>query len=95
MCLRFALEAFNLMKNERDDAENSKADGYIDAARAILTVSKSDADALFFEAVEVASKIGHENLSRWVCSFLTWRIARLVATVRHQRKLITSHAAPS
>ena len=64
VALRFALEAFNLMKNERDDAEN-KADGYIDAARAILTVSKSDADALFFEAVEVASKIGDENLSRW------------------------------
>jgi hypothetical protein len=62
--LEFALEAFNLTKEERSDAE-SKSEGYIDAARAILLVSKSDAEAYFNEAVEVASKIGDENLSRW------------------------------
>jgi hypothetical protein len=62
--LGFALEAFNLTKEERSDAEN-KSEGYIDAARAILTVSKPDAEAYFNEAVEVASKIGDENLSRW------------------------------
>lgn len=62
--LGFALEAFNLTKDERTDAEN-KSEGYIDAARAILTVSKPDAEAYFNEAVEVASKIGDENLSRW------------------------------
>lgn len=60
----FALEAFNLTKEERSDAEN-KSEGYIDAARSILMVSKSDAKAYFNEAVEVASKIGDENLSRW------------------------------
>lgn len=62
--LEFALEAFNLTKDERSDAEN-KSEGYIDAARAILRISKPDAEAYFNEAVEVASKIGDENLSRW------------------------------
>ena len=62
--LDLALEAFNLTKNERSDAEQ-KSEGYIDAARAILTISKADAEAYFNEAVEVASKIGDENLSRW------------------------------
>jgi hypothetical protein len=62
--LVLALEAFNLAKDERSGAE-SKSDTYIDAARAILTVSSSDAQAYFNEAVEVASKIGDENLARW------------------------------
>ncbi|KZK75237.1 MAG: hypothetical protein A3K90_04235 [Pelodictyon luteolum] len=62
--LKFALEAFNLTKEERSDAD-SKSEGYIDAARAILLVSKSEAEAYFNDAVEVASKIGDENLSRW------------------------------
>ncbi len=42
-----------------------ESEGYIDAARAILLVSKADAKAYFNEAVEVTSKIGDENLSRW------------------------------
>lgn len=62
--LDFALEAFRLTKEERSDAE-SKSEGYIDAARAIFSVSQSDAAAYFNEAVEVASKIGDENLARW------------------------------
>ena len=62
--LGFALEAFKIAKDERSNAEN-KSEGYIDAARAILSVSKSDAKEFFNEAVEVASKIGDENLSRW------------------------------
>lgn len=62
--LEFALEAFNLTKDERSDAE-SKAEGYVDVARAILAVSSPDAKAYFNQAVEVASKIGDENLSRW------------------------------
>ena len=75
--LGFALEAFNLTKDERSDAEN-KSDGYIDAARAILVVSRRDAEACFNEAVEVASKIGDENLSRWVAILdLAGRASRL------------------
>ncbi|QDV25965.1 AVAST type 3 anti-phage nuclease/ATPase Avs3a [Aureliella helgolandensis] len=60
----FAIEAFNLTKEERADAE-SKSEGYINAARSILLVSRTDAAAFFNEAVEVASKIGDENLGRW------------------------------
>ncbi|WP_116810026.1 AVAST type 3 anti-phage nuclease/ATPase Avs3a [Steroidobacter cummioxidans] len=62
--IKFAQEAFSLTAGERADAE-SKSQGYIDAARAILTVSPEDAKAYFNEAVEIASKIGDENLSRW------------------------------
>jgi len=64
VALAFALEAFNLTKDDRSGAE-SQSEGYIDAARAILAVSKADAEAYFNEAVEVASKIGDENLARW------------------------------
>lgn len=59
-----AIEAFNLTKEERSDAE-SKSEGYVNAARAIFLVSQADAAAYFNEAVEVASKIGDENLARW------------------------------
>ena len=62
--LGFALEAFNIEKNGRSSAEE-KSEVYIDAARAIITVSKLDAEEFFKEAVDVASKIGDENLSRW------------------------------
>lgn len=62
--LEFALEAFNLSNGERSDAEQ-KSDGFIEASRAILCISKGEAYGYFNEAVEVASKIGDENLSRW------------------------------
>lgn len=62
--LEFALEAFNLIKGERSDAEY-KSEGYIDTARSVLVISKSDAEAYFNEAVDVAGKIGDENLLRW------------------------------
>ncbi|WP_430254847.1 AVAST type 3 anti-phage nuclease/ATPase Avs3a [Neorhizobium sp. DAR64872/K0K18] len=62
--LEFALEAFNLTNDERSDAEQ-KSDGFIEASRAILCLSKGEAHGYFNEAVEVASKIGDENLSRW------------------------------
>ena len=64
MALSYATESYALTKNERSDAD-SKADGYIAVARAILTVSKPEAKAYFNEAVTVASKIGDENLARW------------------------------
>ncbi|WP_141489260.1 hypothetical protein [Rhizobium phaseoli] len=58
------MEAFKLVKDERSDAEQ-KSDGFIEASRAILCLSKGEAHGYFNEAVEVASKIGDENLSRW------------------------------
>lgn len=74
--LEYAAESYKLTKDERADAE-SKSDGYLQVARAILTTSKSDAKAYFDEAVEVASKIGDENLARWdAMLYLAERSAR-------------------
>lgn len=61
--LDYAGKAFGLIHNAREDAE-SKSDSYIKLARAVLT-SRSEAAAYFNQAVEVASKIGDENLDRW------------------------------
>lgn len=60
----YASKAFELIKDEREDAE-VKSDSYIELARATLSVSSSDAAAYFDQSVEVASKIGEENLDRW------------------------------
>ncbi|MFZ5644665.1 MAG: AVAST type 3 anti-phage nuclease/ATPase Avs3a [Bacillota bacterium] len=62
--LDYAGKAFGLIQYEREDAE-SKSDSYVKLARAVLTVSRSEAAAYFNQAVEVASKIGDENLDRW------------------------------
>ncbi|QGM99706.1 AVAST type 3 anti-phage nuclease/ATPase Avs3a [Methylocystis parvus] len=62
--LAYATESYTLTKDERSNAE-SKSEGYLEVARAILTTSKADAKAYFNEAVEVAGKIGDENLARW------------------------------
>jgi len=62
--IAFATESYALTLEDRSDAEN-KSDGYIGVARAILTTSNADAKAYFNAAVEVAGKIGDENLARW------------------------------
>jgi hypothetical protein len=62
--LNYVGRAFSLIRDEREDAE-SKSDSYVKLARAVLTVSRSEAAAYFNEAVEVASKIGDENIDRW------------------------------
>lgn len=62
--LDYAGKAFDLIKDVREDAE-LKSDGYVELARAVLMVSRSEAAAYFNQAVEVASKIGDENLDRW------------------------------
>lgn len=62
--LEYAGMAFDLIKGEREGAE-SKSDSYVKLARAILEVSRSEATAYFNHAVEIASKIGDENLDRW------------------------------
>ena len=61
---RFTQRAFDLMKDAREDAE-SKAQTYVDLARAILIKDKSEAKEYFNQAIEVASKIGDEILDRW------------------------------
>jgi hypothetical protein len=60
----FAQRAFELTKDAKDDAE-SKAKTYVQLARAILSIDKTEATEYFNRAVEVASKIGDEILDRW------------------------------
>jgi hypothetical protein len=62
--LDYAGKAFSLMRDAREPAE-SKSDSYVALARAVLMVSRSEAEAYFNQAIEVASKIGDENLDRW------------------------------
>ena len=64
IALQFAAQAFHLTRDDRADAE-SKLDGYVDVARAVLAVSETEAKAYFDEAVAVASKVGDENVPRW------------------------------
>jgi hypothetical protein len=62
--LDFAEKAFSLSRDAREDAE-SKSDSFVQLARAVLMASHSEAAAYFNQAVEVASRIGDENLERW------------------------------
>lgn len=64
LAFEFAQTAFSLLRDERSDAQ-CKVEGYVDIARSILPISRSEAEAYFNEAVVVASKIGDENLARW------------------------------
>ena len=65
IALRFAAEAFELTRDDRADAY-SKADGYIDAARAVIAINDgAEARTYFEEAVSVSSKVGEENVARW------------------------------
>jgi len=60
----FIQRAFELTRDSKDEAE-SKAQTYIELARAILATDKSEAVEYFNRAVEVASKLGDEILDRW------------------------------
>ena len=65
IALRFAAQAFELIRDDRTDAY-SKSDGYIDAARAVIAINDgAEARAYFEEAVAVSSKVGEENVARW------------------------------
>lgn len=49
-----------------DDAHaESRVENYQELARAILPLSKEEASAYFNQAIEIASRIGQENFSRW------------------------------
>jgi hypothetical protein len=62
--MAFAGEAFERTSAERSNASN-ETDIYVGLARAILPVNKAEAQQYFDRAVQVASKIGDENLDRW------------------------------
>jgi hypothetical protein len=62
--LQYATKAFQLTHDERQDAD-SKSGMYISLARSVLAASRSEAQAYFNQAIEVASKVGDENIDRW------------------------------
>lgn len=62
--LGFAASAFQAIENSRENAE-SQAQSYLKLARAILPVSQPEAIMYFDRAVEIANRIGDENLDRW------------------------------
>ena len=64
VALEFAKQAFELMREERTDAE-TKSTGYVDIARSVLSISRREAQAYFDEALTVAGRVGEENLWRW------------------------------
>lgn len=64
LTLDVALSAYESLEQQRDDAETRTA-AYVRLARAILPLSPSEANAFFSRAVEIASRIGDENISRW------------------------------
>ncbi|SFI44448.1 hypothetical protein [Nitrosomonas sp. Nm34] len=60
----FAQEAFDIINEERMDVEQ-KVETYIDISRAIYALSPHEAEHYLDKAVEVAGRIGQENLDRW------------------------------
>ena len=60
----FAQRAFELARDAGESAE-SKAQTYVELARALLSKDRSEAGEYFNQAIEVASKIGDEILDRW------------------------------
>ncbi|SDC62473.1 NACHT domain-containing protein [Cupriavidus sp. YR651] len=60
----FAQTSIDLVRRDRSDA-GSEADGYVSVARSLLALSHADAALYFDKAIEVANKIGEENVARW------------------------------
>ena len=64
IALDFAKQSFELTRDERTDAETKSAD-IVDVARSVLSISRTEAQAYFDEALTVAGSGGEENLWRW------------------------------
>ncbi|WP_407364232.1 ATP-binding protein (plasmid) [Pseudomonas luteola] len=64
LSLRLSSKALDQITASRSDAE-AQVDDLQRLARAIFCVSKSEAAAYFDKAIDIASKIGEEHLSRW------------------------------
>ncbi|TYL41147.1 AVAST type 3 anti-phage nuclease/ATPase Avs3a [Dickeya sp. ws52] len=60
----FAEHAWSLWKDEHSDAQ-VKADGYIVLSRSLISLDESEAKEYFNKAIEVTSRLGDENSSRW------------------------------
>lgn len=77
-CARIASEI------DISEGPEGRADSFIDLARAVLPVSKSDASAYFHDAIEAASKFGDEMVDRWEALVA---VARCSATKAAQPEL--------
>lgn len=64
LALRLSSKAFDQLTASRSDAE-TQVDDLQGLARAIFCVNRSEAAAYFDKAIDIASKIGEEHLSRW------------------------------
>lgn len=64
LSLQLSSRAFGQLAASRDDAE-THVDALQELARAIFCASRSEAAAYFDKAIDIASKIGEEHLSRW------------------------------
>lgn len=64
LSLQLSSKVFDQIAVSRSDAE-TRVDELQVLARAIFCVSKSEAAAYFDKAIDIASKIGEEHLSRW------------------------------
>lgn len=64
LSLQLSSRAFEQLATSRSDAE-TRVDDLQELARAVYCVSKSEAAAYFDKAIDIASKIGEEHLSRW------------------------------
>jgi hypothetical protein len=79
--LEFASKAYDALESSREDAE-SRAASYVKLARAILVVSPAEARTYFDRAVEIASRVGDENLARWAALL---QLARAAAVPENPR----------
>lgn len=64
LSLELGTRAFARLNASRDDAE-TRVDELQELARAVFCVNRSESTAYFDRAIDIASKIGDEHLSRW------------------------------
>jgi len=63
--LELASEAFARIEAMVEEHAEERVRQYVQLARAVLSVDEHEASAYFDRAIEIASRIGEENLSRW------------------------------
>jgi len=65
LALSIGARAHAVLESSRDDA-HARAKSYVRLARAIMRVSAEEAGAFFDRAVAITSRIGDENIDRWI-----------------------------
>lgn len=64
LAIDFSVNTYECLSHSREHAE-SRAESYVELARAIFPVSLDESSCHFNHAIEIASRIGEENLDRW------------------------------